>query len=227
MQARLKDLGYYSGEIDGQAGPKTEAATSAFKAAHGFVSRPYPGPLTIATMFGEGAKQAAVAPAGVPPWYAEMASHIGLHERNDNAELRAWLRSDGSTVGDPAQIPWCGDAVQTAIANTLPDEKLPDNPYLALNWTKFGRPCPPAIGAVLVFHNGNPASMYGHVCLLAGEDSTTYHCLGGNQSNAVTITRILKSRLRKNGMRWPLTYPLPSEGGLSSVADGAVSTSER
>lgn len=47
------------------------------------------------------------------------------------------------------------------------------------------------MGTGLVFtRNGG-----GHVALYIGEDDGAYHCLGGNQSDAVTITRIAKSRL--------------------------------
>lgn len=62
----------------------------------------------------------------------------------------------------------------------------------ARNWAKFGtKTASPELGDVLVFvRNGG-----GHVALYVGEDSDCYHCLGGNQGNKVSITRIKKSRL--------------------------------
>ena len=41
--------------------------------------------------------------------------------------------------------------------------------------------------------------------LAFNEDDTHFFVLGGNQSDAVTIARIAKSRLL--GARWPATYP--------------------
>jgi uncharacterized protein (TIGR02594 family) len=216
---RLAELGY-TGTV--------EEATTAFKDKHNFIARPYPGPLTLALLFSEDARPAVMPKPVRPPWFEEMHSKLGLHERDNNAELRAWLASDGSTVGNPAAIAWCGDGVETSIRKTLPDEPIPVNPFLAMNWLKAGRPLSvPALGAILVFHTGNPASPYGHTGFYAGEDATTYHVLGANQSDAVTFTRIAKSRLRKGGIRWPLTYPLPTEGPVSGSLTGGISTSER
>ena len=148
----------------------------------------------------------------------------GKHERTDNAELRAWLRSDGATLGDPAKLPWCGDAVETAIKRALPNEPIPQNPYLARNWLDFGVEVPLTKWAVCVFWRGRRSGISGHVGFVAGEDATTVHVLGGNQSNAVTITRISKKRLL--GCRWPKTGAPPSGAELANVAKGAVSTNE-
>ena len=46
----------------------------------------------------------------------------------------------------------------------------------------------------------------GHVGFAIGQDVAHFFVLGGNQSDAVTITRVTKSRLL--GARWPATYPL-------------------
>lgn len=41
------------------------------------------------------------------PWIREMKSVFGLHEVRDRIALKAWLVSDGKTLGDPSQLPWC------------------------------------------------------------------------------------------------------------------------
>jgi len=139
------------------------------------------------------------------PWIAEGKKVFGLHEKHDKAALTAWLRSDGRRLGDTEQLPWCGDFVETAIRNSLPDEQfkgpLAENPYWARNWLHLGYPITPDYyGAVLVFKRGSG----GHVGFAVGQDETDFYVLGGNQSNAVTITRISKSRLL--GARWPKSY---------------------
>jgi uncharacterized protein (TIGR02594 family) len=160
-----------------------------------------------------------------PPWYQELLRRKGLHEVRDRTGLMAWLRSDGKTLGDPAKLPWCGDAIETAMALTLPTEPLPSNPYLARNWLKFGVPLGrPALGAVIVFWRGSKAGTSGHVGFYAGEDAQAYHVLGGNQSNAITIARLDKARLL--GFRWPAKFPLPTTGAVHLTTSGALSRNE-
>ena len=60
----------------------------------------------------------------------------------------------------------------------------------------------PITGAVLVFERRSG----GHVGFALGQDDTHFYVLGGNQSDAVTIARVAKSRLL--GARWPATFPL-------------------
>ena len=146
------------------------------------------------------------------PWIVEGKKVFGLHEINDNAKLKAWLRSDGKALGDPKALPWCGDYTETAIKNSLPDEPFTGavgkNPYWARNWLKFGKPTEPCYGAVIVFSRGKG----GHVGFVVGEDDTDYYVLGGNQGNSVNVVRISKDRFL--GCTWPITYsgnkrPLP------------------
>ncbi|MAI35028.1 MAG: peptidoglycan-binding protein [Rhodopirellula sp.] len=207
IQTALTVFGFEPGPIDGIIGPKTRAAVAAFADKH----RP------TVVLWNEIAKSEArdvlvasePSPDVVrePPWMVEARKKLGMHERRDRKGLMAWLRSDGATLGDPAELPWCGDFVETAIRLHLPGEDIPTNPYLAANWMKFGVQVDPQPGAVLVFWRGSPSSWKGHVGFYAGEDETHFHVLGGNQSNAVTISKIAKKRLRKGGVRWPVTGP--------------------
>jgi uncharacterized protein (TIGR02594 family) len=143
------------------------------------------------------------------PWIMEGKTVFGLHETRDNAKLRQWLISDGKTLGNPAALPWCADYVETAIKNSLPNEPfvgvLAQNPYWARNWLHFGVETEPVYGAIIVFARDKG----GHVGFVVGEDASDYYVLGGNQSNAVTITRISKSRYL--GARWPSSYANPKQ----------------
>jgi len=108
-------------------------------------------------------------------------------------------------LGDPSKNPWCGDFVETRIRVALPDEPLLGalgaTPCWAHNWLLFGREEQPIIGAGLVFSRGSS----GHVGFAIGKDDAHFYVLGGNQSDAVTIARIAKSRLLS--ARWPATHP--------------------
>jgi uncharacterized protein (TIGR02594 family) len=204
IQTRLKELGYDPGPTDGIRGRMTINAVKRFQAAMHLTADGIVGPNTLRALFG-GAQSAPEDSPDATPWLDLAYRKKGMHETVNNASLRAFLKSDGGTVGDPAKIPWCGDFVETCIALTLPDEVLPQNPYSAINWLKFGKETSPKKGAILVFWRGSPTGWQGHIGFYVGEESGYFHVLGGNQSDSVTITKIAKSRLRAGGCRWPLT----------------------
>lgn len=208
FQIVLKTRGFDPGAIDGWAGQDTARAFDRLLTDLGFevVVRGDRTNLTVTPL----AEQTPVnwTDEDLPPWMRLTLSYIGLHEVRDNEELREFLVSDGSTLGDPAEYPWCGDLAQTPIRLTLPNEPFPgrvgENPYLARNWLDFGKPCDPGVGAILVFYRGDPDGIYGHVGFYWGEDDHHFYVLGGNQSNSVSITKIARGRLL--GARWPETY---------------------
>ncbi|MCB2138206.1 MAG: TIGR02594 family protein [Rhodobacteraceae bacterium] len=185
IQSGLEALGHSPGAVDGLWGLRTARAMKALLAANG--------------------RPASMAPPGPLPWITEAKTALGRHEVRDRSWLMDWLKRDGRSLGDPSKNPWCGDFVETCIRIALPDEPLlgalGSNPYWARNWMLFGQPVRPVIGAVLVFERGSG----GHVGFAIGQDDTHFHVLGGNQSDAVTIARIAKSRLL--GARWPTTWP--------------------
>jgi uncharacterized protein (TIGR02594 family) len=185
IQNGLDQLGHSPGAIDGLWGLRTARAMKSLLAANG--------------------RAAAVAPPGPLPWITEAKSAMGRHEARDRSWLKDWLKRDGRTLGDPSKNPWCGDFVETCIRVALPDEPLlgvlGTNPYWARNWLLFGQEVKPTPGAVLIFSRGSG----GHVGFAMGQDDTHFYVLGGNQSDAVTIARIAKSRLLR--ARWPVTVP--------------------
>lgn len=141
------------------------------------------------------------------PWIEALMQVYGLHEVTDKEKLSKWLRSDGKYLGDPSQLPWCGDAVDTAMGIGLPKEGRPGdlgkNPYWALNWGFFGVASAPFYGAVAAFKRPEG----GHVGFLVGQSDTEYQVFGGNQGDKVKYTWIEKSRCKF--IRWPSTYENP------------------
>lgn len=109
----------------------------------------------------------------------------------DNPVILDWAREVGlSKTYSHDSIPWCGLFI--AVIAKRAGKPLVDSPLWALSWADFGRPSPsPALGDVLTFKRDGG----GHVALYVGEDSGAFHCLGGNQSDKVCITRLAKSRL--------------------------------
>jgi uncharacterized protein (TIGR02594 family) len=166
------------------------------------------GPITLAALD-------AILPAppqsetGVPPWITIGMTMLGKHEVRDKATLSTFLRN-GKFLGDPQQLPWCGDFAETCIRMALTDEvfseKLAANPFWALNWLELGyRLEDPALGCVCVKSRDGG----GHVTFAVGrsQDGQTVYCLGGNQSNEVNIAAYRTSDFR--GFRWPKTGPSP------------------
>lgn len=194
MQARLNRLGFGPLVEDGIKGPRTDAAIVAFKRSVGLRARPFVGPITWSALMAPSPAHSEI------PWMAEAMLIKGLHEQRDYSALRRWFDKSVAWI-DPREIPWCGAFTATAMRRWKPGIDLPNNPLGARNWQRFGVECAPQYGAVLVFWRGSPSAWQGHVGFYAGEDTSAYHVLGGNQSNAVTITRVAKSRLLS--ARWP------------------------
>lgn len=162
-----------------------------------------------------------------PAWVAELKTIIGKHEVKDNSFLKKWLKRDKKTLGDPAKLPWCGDAVETALKLHLPNEDWPDvirqNPYWARNWAKFGVAAAHIpYGSVVVFERPGGG---GHVGFAVGisQDGNNLYVLGGNQSNKVSIAPIAKSRLLAS--RWPKSFKM-SHVKPPVRSGGAVSVNE-
>jgi uncharacterized protein (TIGR02594 family) len=199
---------------DGIAGRLTQQAVKDWQTKHGMQATGLITPDLLQAMLGP--DMGAVINDD-PPWLELMLRKKGLHEQRDYDELRKFLKTDGKTLGDPRKLPWCGDLVETCIAVTLPNERLPGNPYWALNWADFGRDCDlTCIGAVLSFKR--PGG--GHVGFNLGVKGKYIKVGGGNQSNSISVVNIDKSRLV--GCRWPLTYPLPTRpsSGADVAAEG-------
>jgi len=196
VQLRLDELGFDPGPIDGIRGPKTDAAIVAFKRSIGFKATPRFGPLTKAALFFQAAAldwDRQPDPSG-PGWLVFAQEVRGLHEDRNTSRLRTWFHRSVAWL-DPREVAWCGAFVQTVFKKWKPDIETPENPLGARNWNNWGVKVKPGFGALLVFWRIAPDDWRGHVGFYVGEDDTHYHVLGGNQSDAVTVTRIAKRRL--------------------------------
>jgi uncharacterized protein (TIGR02594 family) len=126
---------------------------------------------------------------------------LGVREtpgRADNATILDWadeveralnVKHLGYTADS---IPWCGLFVGVVAVRAGWSGQMPKTPLWARSWLEFGEEAlVPMFGDILVFGRDGG----GHVAICVGEDASAYHVLGGNQSDAVTITRIAKTRL--------------------------------
>lgn len=139
----------------------------------------------------------------------------------DNPAILAWAAEVGlGQTYSHDSIPWCG--LFMAVVAKRAGKQIPGSPLWALSWADFGTTAKmPMLGDVLTFkRNGG-----GHVALYVGEDAGAYHCLGGNQSDSVCITRIAKARLYR--ARRPAYNVQPANvRKVILAASGKLSTNE-
>jgi uncharacterized protein (TIGR02594 family) len=122
----------------------------------------------------------------------------------NNPRITAWAMECGIGAYSTDSIPWCG--LYMAVTAKRAHWARPPNPLWARDWLNWGieRDGPALLGDVLVFARGSG----GHVAMYVGEDKTSYHILGGNQSDRVSIVR--KPKLPILGIRhadWRIAQP--------------------
>ena len=141
-------------------------------------------------------------------------------EKN-NPVILGWAKECGlEKVYGSDSIPWCG--LFTAVVVKRTGREPIKSPLWARSWAQWGeRSSQASLGDVLVFSRGSG----GHVGFYIAEDRDCYHVLGGNQSDAVTITRIRKDRCIS--VRKPVYKNRPSSAKPYHVgATGEISTDE-
>lgn len=142
-----------------------------------------------------------------PQILVQAVKMLGTKEivgKEHNPVIMGWAKELGlQKVYTADEIPWCGLAV--AYAAHKAGVQVVDKPLWALNWAKFGnKVSEPMLGDVLTFKRDGG----GHVGIYVGEDKDCYHVLGGNQGNAMSVTRILKSRLyQARRTAWKIAQP--------------------
>lgn len=132
---------------------------------------------------------------GAPKMLVEALKLFGTVEgvgASNSATILSWADEVGGKVEDiykADSIPWCG-LFMAVVAKRAGKEVVKD-PLWALNWGTFGTKVDkPMLGDVITFIRKGG----GHVAIYVGEDKDCYHVIGGNQSDMVCITRILKTR---------------------------------
>lgn len=213
LQRRLTAHGY-TVAIDGAIGNETTGAIKAFQKAKGLRVTGVADARTVEKLRAIVTPDEVALPAPaelMPPWMGEMHRRMGLHEIRDNAALTAWLKI-GRWLGNPKNLPWCGDAVETCIVKTLPDELVPNNPFFAQAWKDFGNDAGGfRVGAIGVIRW---SATSGHVGIEAARANGKILLLGGNQSNAINLTWFPETKFIAH--RWPKNYPLKSFPSLTA-----------
>jgi len=163
-----------------------------------------------------------------PRLVVEALKEFGVTEtpgKASNAKIMGWAAEIGQDVigwkYTDDSVPWCGLFVATMAQRA--GKPLAKNPLYALNWATYGSAADkPSLGDILTFKRDGG----GHVGIYIAEDDVAYHVLGGNQSDKVCISRILKKRLYK-ARRVPFKVAMPDSVKPYLVAsNGVLSTNE-
>lgn len=144
----------------------------------------------------------SVIPVGTP-WYDIAQQYVGLREgagKKNNPKVVAFYKASGfgGIIND--SVPWCAAFVGAMLEKSgyASAKSLTARDYL-----RWGKPVKkPRKGCIAVFKRGN-SSWQGHVAFFVRETKTHVYVLGGNQSNAVNVSRYPKSKLL--GYRVPVT----------------------
>lgn len=229
IQTRLVAHGA-SLSVDGDIGRLTISALKNFQGKRGLRQTGVADSATVEELR-EPAKAVGIIPAEevvdeeptatVPPWMYELVRRMGQHESQDKAELIEFLKI-GAFLGDPAKLPWCGDAVESAIVKTLPNETVPSNPFFAQNWKNFGRAVDYMVGALGIIRWSPTA---GHIGTISKVTASSISMVGGNQTNSITNSTFPRSKFI--ACRWPLTFPIteyPPFNAATVQGGGIVST---
>jgi uncharacterized protein (TIGR02594 family) len=154
---------------------------------------------------------------------------VGTREQpgaGDNPVILSWAKEQGGEIGKEYthdSIPWCA-----LFANQcLMQAGLKGTGTLwALDFAKWGVGLSgPAVGALAPMkRNGG-----GHIPIVVGRDQHgNIMCVGGNQSDAVTIAAFDPGRVV--AWRWPAGVSPPKVVGMSTLplvtSNGKLSTSE-
>lgn len=162
------------------------------------------------------------AVAAEPSWIRSARTLIGTKEvpgpQHNSLIAKGWARLGAGWFNDD-ETPWCGFFVahcMDAVGLAYPGKGEFARAKAWLNWGKASQA---VLGAVVVFGRDGG----GHVGFLVGESDANFYVLGGNQSNAVNITPIAKSRAL--GYRWPASLPA-STAPLPKMSGGTISRNE-
>ena len=136
-----------------------------------------------------------------PEWMIIAKGEIGIKGipgPGSNDEVEKYHGAAGGITND--DIPWC-----SSFANWVMQESgyAGTKSKAARSWLYWleGSNSEPRYGAIVVLWRGSPNAATGHVGFLQEWDDKYVYLLGGNQSNAVKVSRFPRSKVLS--FKWP------------------------
>lgn len=218
LLARGYDLG--PAGVDGDAGPKTIAAVTAFQRAAGLVADGIAGPLTQKALGSVDVTEKKAEP-DEPAWLTlagdEVGTVEGIGKSNNPKVIRYFADAGFSGIKDDA-VAWCAALVGAMLHRA---GRKPSGSLAARSYESWGVGLKaPILGCIATKKRGN-SSWQGHVFFVVGANRDTVFGLGGNQADAVTVAAFKRSEI--TAYRWPADVPIPSSTSLPTTIAGARS----
>lgn len=185
-QRNLKQRGFYAGVIDGDPGPITA------RAVEGLLD------VCRTAQAVEEPPKASATPTRSDRIYQHALRDAGLKEMPGAASeprIRAAILAAASWLNpDDSRTAWCGCI--RGLWGLETGTGVPRDHFRAANWAEWGEPVP---GGLKNAKEGDTIVMTrtggNHVCLFVRQNATHVWCFGGNQSDAVNVTRFPKERV--------------------------------
>ena len=98
LQTRLRELGYYAGEVDGQFGGGTRGAVEAFQRQHGLDADGIAGEKTLRALYSDSARQIVITPT--PEAIAVLADSLPLLVNKDHPIDKDFVPADLVRMSD-------------------------------------------------------------------------------------------------------------------------------
>lgn len=220
IQEALLGRGYDLGPsgADGDIGPRTVAAITAFQRVAGLVPDGLAGRLTQAALRKLDVTTKKAEP-DEPAWLTLAAFELGVKEGKgalNNPRVVALFADAGFPGIKQDSVAWCAAAVGAMLKRV---GIKPSGSLAARSYENWGVGlAAPVLGCIATKKRGN-SSWQGHVGFVVGANKTHIFLLGGNQGDAWSIAQFPRGEF--TAYRWPAKVPIPTDHNLPTTIAGA------
>ncbi|KQP61047.1 TIGR02594 family protein [Methylobacterium sp. Leaf108] len=218
LLARGYDLG--PAGADGDAGPKTIAAVTAFQRVAGLVADGIAGPKTQKALQTADITDRQAEP-DKPGWLVLAEALNGLKEGKgaaNNPEVVKLFADAGFPGIKTDSTAWCA-AYVNGILERAGHRGSRSLAARSLEAWGVGLKAP-VLGCIATKKRGN-STWQGHTGFVVGASKDQVFLLGGNQSDAVNVAAFKRSEI--TAFRWPSDVPIPASSTLPTTIAGARS----
>jgi hypothetical protein len=147
------------------------------------------------------------------PWLLDALRIFGKQELRDQAAIKKWLVTLGSSIGSSCD--WSAEMLFSATTRTLRNESIVAKgvtAHDASSWSSFGDPIHPTNGAIVVFSQGKRSK----VGIAVGGSDDEIFALSVDGTGTVAVCCFNRADL--SASRWPQTVQRPRIPSLKQMS---------